>query len=178
MQRQGALHGRLGGVNSCLPIPLPLHSCRRFSSVYCNSDESMPIWLLTLIGKEAPLWAEVWAEESRRVHQGRPLSLLELPGTTEGHTLIYEYADRNLHTSLSTWLLPYAKEPPGSPYFRQHDILTFTLPTVLLSLESTAVRLARGWKSKKMETFSSGSTLPALPLGVRAWKEISFLNSC
>lgn len=115
MQRRGALHRRLDGVNSCLPIPLYLSSCRRFSRVYCNSDESTPIWLLTLIGKEAALLAEVWAEESRRAHQGRPLSLLELPGTTEGHTLIYEYADRNLHTSLSTWLLPYAKRAPRLP---------------------------------------------------------------
>lgn len=138
------------------------------SSVYCNSDDSTPIWLLTVIAKEAALWAEVWAEECRRAHQGRPLSLLELWGETEGHTLLYEYADRNLHTSLSTWLLPYAKEPPGSPYFRQHDILTFTLPTVLLSLGSKAFRLARRWKIKKMETFSSGSTFPALAFGVRA----------
>lgn len=138
------------------------------SSVYCNSDDSTPIWLLTVIAKEAALWDEVWAEECRKAHQGRPLSLLELWGETEGHTLLHEYPDRNLHTSLSTWLLPYAKEPPGSPYFRQHDILTFTLPTVLLSLGSKGFRLARGWKIKKMESFSSGSTFPALPFGARA----------
>lgn len=48
------------------------------SSVYCNSDDSTPIWLLTVIAKEAALWAEVWAEECRKAHQGRPLSLLEL----------------------------------------------------------------------------------------------------
>lgn len=111
----------------------------------------MPIWLLTLIHSwgEAALSAVLWVEKWRKAHSGRPLSLLELLGTTEGHTLIYEYADRHLHTSLRTWLLPYAKEPPGSPYFRQHDILTFTLPTVLLSLGSEWLLTAERIKTKE-----------------------------
>lgn len=150
------------------------------SSVYCNSDEPMPIcpygcWHWS--GEEAALRAEVWAEECRKAHRGRPLSLLELQGTTEGRTLVYEYADRNLHSSLKTWLLPYAKEPPGSPYLRQHDILTFTLPTVLLSLGPQAYPLAAGWKLKKMETFRPASIFPT-SIGALAKEEIEFINSC